>query len=200
MEHTRCTVRRCHSTKNMSKTFNIVLIRQIFIVFCVAFVYSPSQLTDKQKELLDWSNESARNCSLHVNKAICLLSHHPFGDTFEKWLRFIYVSWILNGDQLSYANALLFHLENVEKCRTFNRSNRTLHNAVDRRGAVSIAQHFNSIVKLIKWTNYTDATGRLADAAQRSRLYAAVNQLRTRQLLTSTFTSFSRTENSHTFA
>lgn len=52
---------------------------------------SDNLLTEQQKELLEWTDESKGNCSLHVNKAICLLSHHPFGDTFEKWLQFIQV-------------------------------------------------------------------------------------------------------------
>lgn len=56
------------------------------------FLSSPEDLTDKQKELLEWTDESPEKNSLHVNKAICLLSHHPFGDTFEKWLQFLHVS------------------------------------------------------------------------------------------------------------
>ncbi|KAJ6636801.1 DENN domain-containing protein Crag, partial [Pseudolycoriella hygida] len=51
--------------------------------------FDENDLTEQQKELLEWTDESKNNFSLHVNKAICLLSHHPFGDTFEKWLQFL---------------------------------------------------------------------------------------------------------------
>lgn len=77
-------------------------------LFFFPFAYSPSQLTEKQKEMLDWTDDSPVNCSLHVNKAICLLSHHPFGDTFEKWLRFIYVSWDLFKVKLLITSLFLF--------------------------------------------------------------------------------------------
>ncbi|KAG4076369.1 hypothetical protein HA402_005812 [Bradysia odoriphaga] len=53
--------------------------------------FDESILTEQQKELLEWTDESKDNFSLHVNKAICLLSHHPFGDTFEKWLQFLQI-------------------------------------------------------------------------------------------------------------
>lgn len=54
---------------------------------------STQQLNEKQKEMLGWKDDDeATTGSLHVNKAICLLSHHPFGDSFEKWLKFLYVS------------------------------------------------------------------------------------------------------------
>lgn len=32
-----------------------------------------------------------------MNKAICLLSPYPFGDTFEKWLQFVQV--MASGDE-----------------------------------------------------------------------------------------------------
>lgn len=48
-------------------------------------------LTNEQREMLDWNDETKSNNSLHVNKAICLLSHYPFGDTFEKWLQYLHV-------------------------------------------------------------------------------------------------------------
>lgn len=54
--------------------------------------FSHENLSDHQKELLEWDEDSHNNLSLHVNKAICLLSPHPFGDTFEKWLQFLQVS------------------------------------------------------------------------------------------------------------
>lgn len=48
-------------------------------------------MTDEQRELLNWTDE-VRSChSLHVSKSICLLSHFPFGDTFEKWLQYLHV-------------------------------------------------------------------------------------------------------------
>lgn len=77
------------------------------------FVFSSAQLTDKQKEMLEWTNDSPANCSLHVNKAICLLSHHPFGDTFEKWLRFIYVSikrFFFDEDLIECQSSVFFYL------------------------------------------------------------------------------------------
>lgn len=49
-------------------------------------------LNDNQKEQLEWKDDTAEFNSLHVNKSICLLSHYPFGDTFEKWLQFLHVT------------------------------------------------------------------------------------------------------------
>lgn len=49
-------------------------------------------MTDKQKEFFLWDNQDIRNTnSLHMNKSICLLSNHPFGDTFENWLLYVQV-------------------------------------------------------------------------------------------------------------
>lgn len=53
---------------------------------------SESQLSAEQRELLGWNEEFAADHSLHMIKAICLLSHHPFGDTFDKWLKYLHVS------------------------------------------------------------------------------------------------------------
>ncbi|XP_055548391.1 DENN domain-containing protein Crag isoform X1 [Wyeomyia smithii] len=52
--------------------------------------FGERQLNDQQRELLEWSPESHKTHSLHVNKSICLLSRWPFGDTFEKWLQFLH--------------------------------------------------------------------------------------------------------------
>ncbi|XP_017050308.1 DENN domain-containing protein Crag isoform X2 [Drosophila ficusphila] len=52
--------------------------------------YDESQLSAEQKELLGWDEEFAGQHSLHMIKAICLLSHHPFGDTFDKWLKYLH--------------------------------------------------------------------------------------------------------------
>jgi len=49
-------------------------------------------LSVEQKELLGWNEEFGAQHSLHMIKAICLLSHHPFGDTFDKWLKYLHVS------------------------------------------------------------------------------------------------------------
>lgn len=50
-------------------------------------------LTDNQIEFFQWDNQDIRNSnSLHMNKSICLLSNHPFGDTFENWLLYVQVS------------------------------------------------------------------------------------------------------------
>lgn len=54
-------------------------------------MYSCDKLNEQQKELLEWTDDSPKDNSLHVNKAICLLSPYPFGDTFEKWLQFLQV-------------------------------------------------------------------------------------------------------------
>lgn len=58
---------------------------------------SESQLSDQQCELLGWNEEFGENHSLHIIKSICLLSHYPFGDTFDKWLKYLHVSAISNG-------------------------------------------------------------------------------------------------------
>ncbi|KAH8291608.1 hypothetical protein KR018_006748 [Drosophila ironensis] len=52
--------------------------------------FDASQLSAEQKELLGWDEEFAQQHSLHMIKAICLLSHHPFGDTFDKWLKYLH--------------------------------------------------------------------------------------------------------------
>lgn len=55
--------------------------------------FNEDNLTDQQKEMLDWINPEVNDShSLHVNKSICILSHYPFGDTFERWLMFMQVS------------------------------------------------------------------------------------------------------------
>lgn len=56
--------------------------------------HSESQLTEQQRELLCWDEEFAKHHSLHIIKAICLLSHYPFGDTFDNWLKYLHVSKI----------------------------------------------------------------------------------------------------------
>lgn len=57
--------------------------------------FDGSNLNDEQREILEWNPESTLTNSLHVNKSICLLSHYPFGDTFEKWLQYLHVSFLL---------------------------------------------------------------------------------------------------------
>jgi len=56
------------------------------------YTFSESKLSAEQKELLGWDEEFGAQHSLHMIKAICLLSHHPFGDTFDKWLKYLHVS------------------------------------------------------------------------------------------------------------
>ncbi|XP_050430707.1 DENN domain-containing protein Crag isoform X2 [Adelges cooleyi] len=49
-------------------------------------------LSNEQRKLLDISedlNSSKNEISLHTNKSICVLSHWPFFDTFEKFLMFL---------------------------------------------------------------------------------------------------------------
>ncbi|XP_055372585.1 DENN domain-containing protein Crag [Condylostylus longicornis] len=58
--------------------------------------FDPHLLNEKQQELLGWNDEFQQTHSFHTNKAICLLSHYPFGDTFEKWLRYLQRLSILN--------------------------------------------------------------------------------------------------------
>ncbi|BFG01693.1 DENN domain-containing protein Crag [Drosophila madeirensis] len=52
--------------------------------------YDESQLSAEQREQLGWDEEFGAQHSLHMIKAICLLSHHPFGDTFDKWLKYLH--------------------------------------------------------------------------------------------------------------
>ena len=52
--------------------------------------FSANLLTKEQEILLEF-DENSEN-SLHVNKSICVLSHWPFSDSFERWLYFLYVS------------------------------------------------------------------------------------------------------------
>ncbi|XP_067639597.1 DENN domain-containing protein Crag isoform X2 [Eurosta solidaginis] len=52
--------------------------------------FEEEALNEKQRELLGWSEEFAKQHSLHMIKSICLLSHYPFGDTFDKWLRYLH--------------------------------------------------------------------------------------------------------------
>lgn len=52
--------------------------------------YPLSNLTAEEKQTLNYDEES--NSTLNTNKSICLLSHWPFSDTFERWLQFLFVS------------------------------------------------------------------------------------------------------------
>lgn len=52
--------------------------------------YPKEKLSNEQRELLEYAEDSEN--VLNVNKSICILSHWPFADTFEKWLHFLYVS------------------------------------------------------------------------------------------------------------
>ncbi|KMZ08827.1 DENN domain-containing protein Crag isoform X2 [Drosophila simulans] len=52
--------------------------------------YDESKLSAEQKEQLGWDEDFGAQHSLHMIKAICLLSHHPFGDTFDKWLKYLH--------------------------------------------------------------------------------------------------------------
>ncbi|KAG5889364.1 hypothetical protein JTB14_009157 [Gonioctena quinquepunctata] len=45
-------------------------------------------LTSKQKELLKYTEDS--EFELHANKSICVLSHWPFSDDFQIWLRWLH--------------------------------------------------------------------------------------------------------------
>lgn len=62
-----------------------------FFMFFALPQHSYTNLTEGQMELLDWTETSPSTHSLHVNKAICILSPYPFGDTFEKWLQFLQI-------------------------------------------------------------------------------------------------------------
>ncbi|XP_049310998.1 DENN domain-containing protein Crag isoform X2 [Bactrocera dorsalis] len=52
--------------------------------------FDESALNEKQRELLGWDEVFAKQHSLHIIKSICLLSHYPFGDTFDRWLRYLH--------------------------------------------------------------------------------------------------------------
>lgn len=82
-------------------------------------------------ELLGWTADSHLSHSLHVNKAICILSPYPFGDTFEKWLQFLqimassdtplevpierYITQLL--DEVSYPSpSMLLQVEKADLC------------------------------------------------------------------------------------
>lgn len=55
--------------------------------------YLDEKLTDEQRELLGVALPSDRaEKSVHVNKCICLLSHHPFFDAFRTFL--YYLHWM----------------------------------------------------------------------------------------------------------
>ncbi|CAG9857977.1 unnamed protein product [Phyllotreta striolata] len=49
---------------------------------------SDDKLTEKQRELLKYSKDS--DSFLYANKSICVLSHWPFSEEFEEWLRFLH--------------------------------------------------------------------------------------------------------------
>lgn len=52
--------------------------------------FNKDKLSEKQRELLDYTDDSGY--VLHANKSICVLSHWPFSDDLEKWLRWLHVS------------------------------------------------------------------------------------------------------------
>lgn len=59
------------------------------------------KLSIEQQKLLGLkdSNELNKGISLHANKSVCVLSHWPFFDTFEKFLLFLLNSSL--NDQIS---------------------------------------------------------------------------------------------------
>lgn len=52
--------------------------------------FNEEHLSEEQKQLLEYTPNSGY--VLHVNKSICVLSHWPFSNAFEKWLLYLYVS------------------------------------------------------------------------------------------------------------
>nr|XP_018916356.1 PREDICTED: C-myc promoter-binding protein isoform X2 [Bemisia tabaci] len=50
--------------------------------------YPEDKVTEEQRELLNLKSKTS--VTFHVNKCICLLSHWPFFDTFEKFLLFLH--------------------------------------------------------------------------------------------------------------
>ncbi|XP_077290378.1 DENN domain-containing protein Crag isoform X2 [Arctopsyche grandis] len=53
--------------------------------------YNHNNLTDVQMESLGWrKGVSQSDYTIHISKSICLLSHWPFSDTFERWLLYIH--------------------------------------------------------------------------------------------------------------
>uniref|UniRef100_A0A182JSM0 UDENN domain-containing protein n=1 Tax=Anopheles christyi TaxID=43041 RepID=A0A182JSM0_9DIPT len=72
--------------------------------------FSENNLNVQQREMLDWSEESHKTHSLHVNKSICILSRWPFGDTFEKWLQFLHQLSILDDKQQVPIERYITHL------------------------------------------------------------------------------------------
>lgn len=71
----------------ISYIYIIVNWNSSLIFFC-----SEDDLSDEQRELLSWTENSHQTHSLHSIKAICVLSHYPFGDTFDRWLSYLHVS------------------------------------------------------------------------------------------------------------
>ncbi|GLV31716.1 Calmodulin-binding protein related to a Rab3 GDP/GTP exchange protein [Carabus blaptoides fortunei] len=57
-----------------------------------------SKLTPEQAEQLKYNENS--NYVLNANKSICVLSHWPFSDTFERWLTFLYEK-VISGEPQS---------------------------------------------------------------------------------------------------
>lgn len=70
--------------------------------------FDENKLSEKQRELSGYTDDSGY--VLHVNKSICVLSHWPFSDDLEKWLRWLHVSVsktiniILEFDNEDFAN------------------------------------------------------------------------------------------------
>jgi len=53
--------------------------------------YPSEKVTAQQKKLLQVpEDENSDDHTFNVNKAICILSHWPFFDTFERFLNFLY--------------------------------------------------------------------------------------------------------------
>lgn len=166
-------------------------------VIRVYAISSTKQLSEKQKEMLGWVDDELTG-SLHVNKAICLLSHHPFGDSFEKWLRFLYVSVVVfctlhafaegychSHDPAHFAmfnviTLVLIVSENVKVRRSVRCTNRALYNSTRWRNTIPITKHSHSAVEYIQWAYYFDATRRFTNASKRRWFSTASCQLRTR--------------------
>jgi hypothetical protein len=126
--------------------------------------FPPDQLSDEQKELLGYSENS--DYVLNMNKSICLLSHWPFSDAFETWLLFLHVS---------FARFEVVQLEREPVAehrgerRTPSYTCREVHRPVVRRSSFSVSPNSTRTLRPQRQTNHiqqshNDATGRYPSA------------------------------------
>lgn len=177
--------------------------------------FDEDNLTEEQCKLLDY--RPGEGYHLHANKSICVLSHWPFSDAFEKWLLYLYVSTTIIRKILeinprlliyflySFSSILNFFYDSItgysKQQRGTVNSGRKVYRPTHGRSAFSITAHFTPTKheQSKSGGGDNDTAGELAVAAQCRRLQAAAFELGIGELPHRSAVSSHRTEDLDTF-